>query len=124
VLERRYTDVEVAKLRHAICDEAPMLAVADFSPDCLWGFNGIQTLVLTADQVHVVPQGLAFTRGRLRRSLATAGIQTVSWRMRERFGRKVVRTTVETGGKILNYTCKYQNGADLATELTRLVSPS
>jgi hypothetical protein len=101
-----------------------MLAVADFSPGRWWGFNGIQTLVLTADQVHVVPQGLAFTRGRLRRSLATAGIQTVSWRMREQSGRTVIRMTVETGGKILDYTSKYQNGADLATELTQLVSPS
>ena len=73
---------------------------------------------------HVVPQGLAFTRGRLRRSLATAGIQMVSWRLRERFGRKVVPMTVETGGKILTCTYTFQNGADLATELTPLVSPS
>jgi hypothetical protein len=124
VLERRYTDVEVAKLRHAIRDEAPMLAVADFSPGRWWGFNGIQTLVLTADHVHVVPQGLALTRDRLRRHLATADIETVSWRMLERFGRKVVRMTLEAGGKSRNYTSKYQNGADLATELTQLVSPT
>jgi hypothetical protein len=124
VLERKYTDVEVAKLRLAIRDEAPILALADFSPGRWWGFNGIQTLVLTADHVHVVPQGLALTRGRLRRSLATAGIQRVNWQMRDRFGRKVVRMTVETGGKILSYASKYQNGADLAAELTQLVSPS
>lgn len=94
MLERKHTDVEVAKLRHAIRDEAPVLAVADFSPGRWWGFNGIQTLVLTADQIHVVPQGLAFAHGRLRRSLATAGIQTVSWRMRERFGRAQVGNEV------------------------------
>jgi hypothetical protein len=44
--------------------------------------------------------------------------------MRERFGRKVVRMTLEAGDKSRNYTSKYQNGADLATELTQLVSPT
>lgn len=31
--------------------------------------------------------------------------------------------TFETGGKSLNHTSKYQNGADLATELARPASP-
>ena len=61
VLERLYTDEEVAELRRAIRVDAPMLAVADFSPGRWWGFNGIQTLVLTDDHLHVIQQGWALT---------------------------------------------------------------
>ena len=104
-------------------DDAPLLAVADFSPGRWWGFNGIQRLVLTADQLYVVPQGLALTRGRLRRSLPIAGIQRVSWRTREGFGRQAVRMTLSAGVRSRNYTSIYQEGAEFAAKLTQLVSP-
>ena len=123
MLERKYTDGEVAELRRAIRDDTPMLAVADFSPGRWWGFNGIQRLVLTADQLYVVPQGLALTRGRLRRTLPIAGIQRVSWRTQERFGRQAVRMTLSTGVRSRNYTSIYQEGAEFAAKLTQLVSP-
>jgi hypothetical protein len=65
-----HTTDELSELRHATRDDAPMLAVAEFSPGPWWGFNGIQSLILTADQLYVVPRGMALTHGRLRRTLS------------------------------------------------------
>jgi hypothetical protein len=122
--KRSYTDEEIAELSRATGGDAPMLALADFSPGPWWGFNGIQALVLTADQLHVVPQGLALTRGRLRRSLLTADIQSVNWRTGQRFGLEVILMTLTMGHRRRTYTSRYQEGADLAAKLAEQVRPS
>lgn len=124
VLKRSYTDEEIAELHRAVGDDAPMLAVADFSPGPWWGFNGIQALILTADHLHVVQQGDALTRGRLRRSLPTTSVQSLSWRTGDRFGLEVVQMTVKTGYRRRRYTSRYLEGADLASKLSEQVRPS
>lgn len=121
---RGHTTDELSKLRHAIRDDAPMLAVAEFSPGPWWGFNGIQALILTADQIHVVPQGVALTHGRLRRSLPRAAIHTVTWRTRRHFGLNVVQMTLSIGSRRRRYTSIYQEGADLAAKLAPQTPPA
>jgi hypothetical protein len=121
---RGHTTDELSELRHAIRDDARMLAVAEFSPGPWWGFNGIQSLILTADQLHVVPQGIALSHGRLRRSLPRAAIHTVAWRTRRRFGLNVVHMTLSIGRRRRRYTSIYQEGADLAAELAPQTPPA
>jgi len=125
VLKRRgYTTDELSELRHATRDDARVLAVAEFSPGPWWGFNGIQALILTADQLHVVPQGVALTRGRLRRSLPRAAIHTVTSRTRRRFGLNIVQMTLGIGRRRRRYTSIYQEGADLAAKLAQQTPPA
>ena len=120
MLKRRgYTTDELLEFRDAIRDDARILAVAEFSPGPWWGFNGIQALILTADQIHVVPQGIALTRGRLRRSLPRAAIHAVTWRTRRRFRLNVVQMTLSIGRRRRRYTSIYQEGADLAAKLAQ-----
>ncbi|MDQ6949974.1 MAG: hypothetical protein M3256_27955 [Actinomycetota bacterium] len=111
----------MAQLHKAIGDDAPVLAVADFSPGPWWGFNGIQTLVLTADQVSLVPGGLALTSGRLRRRLSTSEIQSFDWRMGRHGRREAVHMTLKVGRRRRHYTSKYRQGAELAQQLSRLL---
>jgi hypothetical protein len=121
---RGHTTDELSELRHAIHDDAPMLAVAEFSPGPWWGFNGIQSLILTADQLYVVPQGIALTHRRLRRSLPRAAIHTVTWRTGQRFGLNVVQMSLSIGSRRRRYTSIYQEGADLAAKLAPQTPPA
>lgn len=118
---RAYTDPEIAELRAVTRDEAPVLAVADFSPGPWWGFNGVQTLVLTGDKVSVVQRGLAFTSGRLRRSIPTTSVRTFHWHISQRLGREAVHMTLSTGDRTRRYASKYRQGAHLAEQLADLV---
>jgi hypothetical protein len=121
---RGHTTDELSELHHAIRDDAPMLAVAEFSPGPWWGFNGIQSLILTADQIYVVPQGMALTHGRLRRSLPRAAIHAVTWRTRRQFSLNVVQMTLSIGSRRRRYTSIYQEGADLAAKLAPQTPPA
>jgi hypothetical protein len=121
LLERQYTDAETADLHNAIGDDASVLAVADFSPGPWWGFNGVQTLVLTEGQLFVVQRGLALTSGRLRRSLPTSDIQKLDWRIGRHRRREAVHMTLKIGPRRRHYTSKYRQAADLARQLSGLV---
>jgi hypothetical protein len=120
LLERQYTDAEAANLHNAIGDDASVLAVADFSPGPWWGFNGVQTLVLTESQLFVVQRGLALTSGRLRRSLPTCDIQQFDWRIGRHRRREAVHMTLKIGRRRRHYISKYRQAADLARQLSRL----
>jgi hypothetical protein len=121
LLERQYTEAETANLHNAIGDDAPVLAVADFSPGPWWGFNGVQTLVLTEDQLFVVQCGFALTRGRLRRSFSMSDIQQLDWRIGRHRRREAVHVTLKIGRRRRHYTSKYRQATDLARQLARLV---
>ncbi|MDQ6617326.1 MAG: hypothetical protein M3083_21910 [Actinomycetota bacterium] len=121
LLERQYTDAEKANLQNATGDALPVLAVADFSPGPLWGFNGVQTLVLTEGQLFVVQHGLALTSGRLRRSFPMSSIQKLEWRIGRRRRREAVHMTLKIGRRRRHYTSKYRQAADLAQQLSGMV---
>ncbi|MDP9073327.1 MAG: hypothetical protein M3N98_03965 [Actinomycetota bacterium] len=121
LLERQYTDAETTNLRHAVGDDSPVLSVADFSPGPWWGFNGVQTLVLTKGHLFVVQGGHALTSGRLRRSFPTSNIAKLEWRIGRHRRREAVHMTLEVGRRKRHYTSKYRQAADLAQQLTGLV---
>jgi hypothetical protein len=93
--------------------------VADFSPGPWWGFNGVRTLVLTDERLHVLQRGLFSRRLRARRTLKVADISAVKLRTTD----MVVHMTVATGHRRRWYASKYQQGADLADRLARQACP-
>jgi hypothetical protein len=66
----RWTSLSLQRVDAPIAAvEVVIIVVADFSSGPWWGFNGVQALVLTENQVFLVQRGFALTSGRLRRSL-------------------------------------------------------
>jgi hypothetical protein len=117
LMDRQYTEQEISKQRDLIADYAAATTVADFSPGPWWGFNGVRTLVLTADSLHVL-QKRPFSRSmRLRRSIALASIEQASWRTSRTWTGEEVRMRVVANGHVRGFTSKYQQGADLARRL-------
>ena len=116
--DRQYTTSEVQHQRGLVPDYESA-TVADFSPGPWWGFNGVRTLVLTAERLHVLQRGLVSRRLRSQRTLSVADIDSVKWSTTD----MVVHMTVTIGHGKRRYASKYQQGADLADGLARQTSP-
>src|SRR5665213_282271 len=108
LVDRQYTEQEISKQRDLIADYAAATAVADFSPGPWWGFNGVRTLVLTADSLHVLQKRPSSRSMRLRRSIALARIESASWRTSRTWRGEAVRMRVVADGHVRGFTSKYQ----------------
>lgn len=113
---RGYTYAEVEALASvAGVDPGAILAAAPFSPGPWWGFNGVQTLVLTWDSLHVVQSGIALTTGRLRRSARLDSISGT--RARVVGGGRVVRLTLRVKGRRRTHTSMFREGVSFCERL-------
>jgi hypothetical protein len=119
LLDRDYSEQELNEVHRITGHEETVLAMADFSPGPWWGFNGIQTLVVTSNHLHVVQRGVALTRGRLRKSVPTDSIRAVEWHVRRLLGREAVRMTVTADGWRSTFTSKYRQGVEVAKTLAQ-----
>ncbi len=100
------------------------MSFAPFSHGPWWGFNGVQLVVLTGSELHVVQSGYALTAGRTRLSTRLAAIQGVEWLQRRRFGRQTVQMVLTVEGRRRRYVSKYQQAADLRDALVQALPSS
>ena len=82
-----------------------------------WGFNGVQTLVRTSAHLLVVQGGIALTKGRRRRTIPTASIGEVDYRIRGARGGDAVDLRFEAQGRHWRFNSRYEQGAELAARL-------
>ncbi len=101
-----------------------VVSFAPFSHGPWWGFNGVQLVVLTGSELHVVQSGYALTAGRTRLSTRLAAIQGVEWLQRRRFGRQTVQMVLTVEGRRRRYVSKYQQAADLRDALVQALPSS
>jgi hypothetical protein len=114
MMHKDYNAADLEQLALASGTSATILAVADFSPGAWWGFNGVQSLILTADQLFIVQKRFGGRAGRLRQSMSTGAIRRVDWTVQRRLGRESVSMTLTTEGRSQRYTSKWSNASDFA----------
>jgi hypothetical protein len=103
----------------------------DFSPGPSWGFNGIQTVVLTNQNLRTYQRGFAITARRDATETATTVIplvvlRSVTTKSRSGLlGRGAAFTMKVTwdGGKKM-FTTKYSEGPEMARRLDQLIGKS
>jgi hypothetical protein len=118
------------RLQSTLNDGEVPVAWCDFSPGPSWGFNGIQTIVLTNQNLRVYQRGIALTA---RRDAAKTGsriiplayMNSVTTKSRDGLfgsGAFTMKVTWDGGHKL--FTTKYAEGADLARQLEQLIGKS
>lgn len=121
VQRRQYTASELSRLGDIVGQPAP-LAVVHVSHGPWYGFNGVQALVLTDAAVYRVQQGWALLPDRVIDTYHVSEITEPRWAL-GRTGR-AGRISFTVGGVRHSYASKWQEAADFAAGLQRLVSPS
>jgi hypothetical protein len=115
------------RLQSTLNDGEVSVAWCDFSPGPTWGFNGIQTVVLTNQNLRVYQRGIAVTARRDAaktgaRVIPLASLSTITTRSRDGLfggGAFTMKVTWDGGHKL--FTTQYAEGADLARQLEQLI---
>lgn len=126
----REVDSEFLSRLHSTLNDGEVSSVwCDFSPGPSWGFNGIQTVVLTNQNLRVYQQGIAITARRDAAETATrviplAAVRSVTTKSRSGLfgggGAFSMKVTWDGGRKM--FTTKYAEGPDLASRLEQLIA--
>ncbi len=111
---KEYGEDELTELASIAGTDEPILAVADFSPGPWWGFNGVHTLVLTAERIHVVQRRVGGGVGGVRRLINLEAVQGVEWALQHRLYRTSVRMALTIDERPAVYTSKWANGLAFA----------
>lgn len=118
VERRTYSGSELSRLGEVIGRPAPRL-VAHVSHGPWYGFNGIQALALTDQALYRVQQGYALRPERVLGTYLLSEISEPRWAP-ERHGRSG-RLSFRVAGSRRSYASKWQEAAELASALERLV---
>ena len=118
----------LSRLQSTLNDGEVSVAWCDFSPGPSWGFNGIQTVVLTNQNLRVYQRGIAITARRdaaktAARVIPLALLSSVTTRSREGMfggGAFTMKVTWDGGHKL--FTTQYAEGAELARQLEALIA--
>ena len=121
VRRREYTASELSRLGD-IVGQGPACLAAHVSNGPWYGFNGVQALVLTDEAVYRVQQGWALLPDRVIGKYLVRDISEPRW-ISSRAGR-AGRISFKVAGARHSYASKWQEAADLALALERLVSAS
>lgn len=119
VQQRRYTASELSRFGAIVGPPTPRL-VAHVSNGPWYGFNGVQALVLTEAAVYRVQQGWALLPDRVIDKYLVSDISGPRWTT-GRSGRSG-RISFKVAGSPHSYASKWQEAADLASELERRAS--
>ncbi|WP_157720052.1 hypothetical protein [Microlunatus sagamiharensis] len=118
---REYTASELSRLGD-IVGQRPARLAAHVSNGPWYGFNGIQALVLTNEAVYRVQQGWALLPDRVIDKYLLSDISEPRWTS-SRAGR-TGRISFNVASARHSYASKWQEAADLALALERIVSAS
>jgi hypothetical protein len=121
VRRREYTASELSRLGD-IVGQRPACLPAHVSNGPWYGFNGVQALVLTDEAVYRVQQGWALLPDRVIGKYLVRDISEPRW-ISSRAGR-AGRISFKVAGARHSYASKWQEAADLALALERLVPES
>jgi hypothetical protein len=119
VKQRGYTASELSRFGDIVQQPAPD-AVAHVSKGPWYGLNGIQALVLTEAAVYRIQQGWALLPDRVIDKYLLSDISEPRWTSSR--GGRAGRISFKVAGAHRSYASKWQEAADLASELERLAS--
>jgi hypothetical protein len=88
VKDREFSPKELSRLSQIVGDD-PVEAVAEVSHGPWWGFNGVQTLVLTASRLYRVQGGFALRKDRVLESTLRSQVTNVDWVAGSQVGRSL-----------------------------------
>ena len=117
VEQRGYTASELSRFGDIVQQPAPGL-VAHVSSGPWYGFNGVQALVLTEGAVYRIQQGWALLSDRVIDKYLLSDISEPCWTAGR--GGRSGRLSFKVAGVRRSYSSKWQEAADLASELERL----
>jgi hypothetical protein len=122
VKNKPLTSNELAELMSVIGTEDELVASGEFSPGPWWGFNGIQTLVVTRHKLLILQSGFALTARRDwrktgRRSMDLTSIKGISSKRRRTFLGEAMVLRMQTNHKSHTFATKYQEGENVVRAL-------
>jgi hypothetical protein len=118
--QRDYSLAELAAFRYAMGEAGRVLAAADVSRGPWFGFNGVQTLIVTPSTLFVIHAGRTFIRCRVRHRLSLNEVALVDCRVTRSRLWPSVRLVLELRGRQISYVSRYREALVMAEVLTDL----